>query len=89
VTLSRINLPRGSLEQMLLQRRLCLRQAGDLVFPSGNPKNALSGVQTFGVEDGNGAIVEFTVPEAGTYLLVDHDHLSDLPTGFVIPFAVQ
>jgi nitrite reductase (NO-forming) len=61
----------------------------DQVHASGNPKNTLYGVQTFGVEDGNGAIIEFTVPEAGTYLLVDHDHLSYLPTGFVIPFEVE
>ena len=61
----------------------------DVAHASGNPRNTLYGVQTFGVEDGNGAIVEFTVPEAGTYLLVDHDHLSYMPTGFVLPFAVK
>lgn len=61
----------------------------DIAHASGNPKNTLYGVQTFGVEDGNGAIVEFTVPEAGTYLLVDHDHLSYMPTGFLMPFAVK
>lgn len=61
----------------------------DAAHASGNPKNTLYGVQTFGVEDGNGAIVEFMVPEAGPYLLVDHDHLSYMPTGFVLPFAVK
>ena len=61
----------------------------DVAHASGNPANTLSGVQTFGVEDGNGAIVEFTAPEAGTYLLVDHDHLAYLPTGFVLPLAAQ
>jgi len=61
----------------------------DQAHASGNPRNTVYGVQTFGVEDGNGAIIEFTVPEAGTYLLVDHDHLNYLPTGFVIPFAAQ
>jgi nitrite reductase (NO-forming) len=61
----------------------------DAAHASGNPRNTLSGVQTFGVEDGNGAIVEFTVPEAGTYLLVDHDHLAYLPTGLVLPLAAQ
>lgn len=61
----------------------------DQTHASGNPKNTLYGVQTFGVEDGNGAIIEFTAPKAGTYLLVDHDHLNNLPTGLVIPFAAQ
>jgi len=61
----------------------------DIAHASGNPKNTLYGVQTFGVEDGNGAIVEFTAPEPGTYLLVDHDHLGYMTTGFVIPFAAK
>ena len=61
----------------------------DVAHASGNPKNSVYGVQTFGVEDGNGAIIEFTVPEAGTYLLVDHDHLGFMPTGFVMPFAAK
>jgi FtsP/CotA-like multicopper oxidase with cupredoxin domain len=61
----------------------------DRAHASGNPRNTLYDVQTFGVEDGNGAIIEFTVPEAGTYLLVDHDHLSYLPTGFVMPFTAK
>lgn len=52
-------------------------------------QNTLYGVQTFGVEDGNGAIIEFTAPEAGTFLLVDHDHLGYMTTGFVVPFAVK
>ncbi len=61
----------------------------DVAHASGNPKNAVYGVQTFGVEDGNGAMIEFTVPEAGNYSLVDHDHLAYMPTGFVLPFAAQ
>jgi hypothetical protein len=46
-------------------------------------------VQTFGVEDGNGAIIEFTVPKAGTFLLVDHGHLGYMTTGFLVPFEVK
>src|SRR5579885_270781 len=61
----------------------------DVAHASGNPKNAVYSVQTFGVEDGNGAMIEFTVPEAGSYMLVDHDHLAYMPTGFVLPFAAQ
>jgi nitrite reductase (NO-forming) len=61
----------------------------DVAHASGNPKNAVDGVQTFGVEDGNGAIVEFTAPEPGAYLLVDHDHLGFMATGFVMPFAAK
>src|SRR5581483_5342943 len=39
----------------------------------------LRNVQTYGVPPGSGAIVEFTIPEAGMYGLVDHDRLSFLP----------
>jgi len=61
----------------------------DRAHASGNPRNTLYGVQTFGVEDGNGAIIEFTAPEAGTFLLVDHDHLGYMTTGFVMPIDVK
>ena len=43
-------------------------------------------VQTYGVPAGSGAIVEFKIPEAGMYGLVDHDRLAYLPYGMVIPF---
>jgi nitrite reductase (NO-forming) len=58
----------------------------DAVRLSGNPKNTLWGVQTVEVGAGNGASIDFTIPEAGTFLLVDHDQLAHLPEGFVIPF---
>lgn len=45
-----------------------------------------TGVQTYPVPAGSGAILEFDVPESGTYLLVDHDRLAYLPLGFVLPF---
>ena len=44
-------------------------------------------VQTYGVPAGSGAIVEFRIPEAGMYGLVDHDRLSYVAYGMVIPFA--
>jgi nitrite reductase (NO-forming) len=46
----------------------------------------LRDVQTYGVPAGSGAIVEFRIPEAGTYGLVDHNRLAYLPYGMVIPF---
>ena len=42
------------------------------VYRSGNPANALHGVQTFEVGPGDGAAFEFTVHEAGDYPFVDH-----------------
>jgi len=44
-------------------------------------------VQTYGVPAGSGAIVEFRIPEAGMYGLVDHDRLAYLPYGMMIPFV--
>jgi len=46
----------------------------------------LRNVQTYGVPAGSGAVVEFTIPEAGMYGLVDHDRLSYLPYGMVLSF---
>jgi len=43
-------------------------------------------VQTYGVPAGSGAIVEFRIPEAGMYGLVDHDRLSYVPYGMVMVF---
>ena len=43
-------------------------------------------VQTYGVPPGSGAIVEFRIPEAGMYGLVDHDRLSYVPYGMVLTF---
>ena len=59
----------------------------DTVRLGGNPANTLSGLQTIEVGAGNGASVDFTIPEAGKFLLVDHDQLAHLPDGFVIPFV--
>ena len=43
-------------------------------------------VQTYGVPAGSGAIVEFRIPEAGMYGLVDHDRLSYLSEEMVVTF---
>ena len=43
-------------------------------------------VQTYGIAPGSGAIVEFTIPEDGSYGLVDHDRLAYLGYGMVITF---
>ena len=59
----------------------------DTVRVSGNPANTLTGVQTWEVGAGNGASIDFTIPEAGKFLLVDHDQLAHLVDGFVIPFV--
>ncbi len=47
---------------------------------------AMKNVQTYGVAPGSGAVVEFRIPEPGMYGLVDHDRLSYVPYGMVIPF---
>jgi len=49
----------------------------------------LHDVQTYGIPPGSGAIVEFRIPEAGIYGLVDHDRLSFLPYGMVISFDAR
>jgi FtsP/CotA-like multicopper oxidase with cupredoxin domain len=43
-------------------------------------------LQTYGIPPGSGAIVEFRIPEAGMYGLVDHDRLSYVPFGMVLAF---
>lgn len=45
----------------------------DRVFFEGNPRNDWHGLQTLVLGASNGAVVEFIVPEEGTYVLVDHE----------------
>jgi nitrite reductase (NO-forming) len=45
----------------------------DRVWYEGNPANAWRGMQTVLLGASNGAVVEFVLPEAGEYLLVDHE----------------
>jgi nitrite reductase (NO-forming) len=44
----------------------------DRVWLEGNPENLLRGAQTVLLGSSNSAIVEFVVPEAGNYTMVDH-----------------
>ena len=46
-------------------------------------------VQTYGIPAGSGAVIDFRIPEAGTYGLVDHDRLSYLPYGMVLTFEAR
>ncbi len=45
----------------------------DRVWLDGNPHNELRGMQTVLLGSSSGAIVEFVIPEAGTYPFVDHE----------------
>lgn len=51
--------------------------------------NRVEGVQTYGVPAGGGAIVEFRIPEDGTFGLVDHDRLGYLPMGLMLGFSTN
>ena len=46
----------------------------------------IDAVQTYGVPAGSGAMIEFRIPEKGTFGLVDHDKLSYVPLGLMIDF---
>ncbi|MBI4126793.1 MAG: multicopper oxidase domain-containing protein [Deltaproteobacteria bacterium] len=45
----------------------------DRVWIEGNPVNELRGMQTILLGASSGAIVEFTIPEKGKYVFVDHE----------------
>ncbi len=45
----------------------------DRVWLDGNPANEMRGMQTVLLGASSGAIVEFVIPEAGTYTFVDHE----------------
>jgi nitrite reductase (NO-forming) len=59
----------------------------DKAYEGGNPRNAATDVQTYGVPAGSGGMFEFVIPEKGTYMLVDHDKLSQIPNGLAIPIV--
>jgi nitrite reductase (NO-forming) len=61
----------------------------DKAYESGNPRNVVTDVQTFGVPAGSGSMFEFTIPEKGMYMLVDHDKLSQIPNGLAIPIVAS
>ena len=52
----------------------------DTVYLEGNPANVLRGLQTVLLGASSGAVVEFVVPEEGTYPFVDHE-FSDATRG--------
>jgi len=54
----------------------------DRVWFDGNPDNETRGLQTVLLGASNGAIVEFVIPEAGTYTFVDHE-FADVELGAV------
>ncbi len=54
----------------------------DRVWLEGNPDNQLRGAQTVLLGSSNTAIVEFVVPEAGNYVMVDH-HFANASQGAI------
>ena len=54
----------------------------DRVWLEGNPDNQLRGAQTVLLGSSNSAIVEFIVPEAGKYVMVDH-HFANASQGAI------
>ena len=49
----------------------------------------VTGVQTFPVPAGAGAMFEFYIPEAGVFPFVDHDKLAFLPLGLSLAFTTE
>lgn len=54
----------------------------DRVWADGNPDNQQRGLQTVLLGSSSGAIVEFIVPEAGKYIMVDH-HFANASQGAI------
>jgi nitrite reductase (NO-forming) len=54
----------------------------DRVWLEGNPDNQLRGAQTVLLGSSNSAIVEFIVPEVGSYVMVDH-HFANASQGAI------
>ena len=54
----------------------------DRVWQDGNPDNELRGMQTVLLGSSSSAIVEFMVPEAGQYIMVDH-HFANASQGAI------
>ncbi|WP_460890762.1 multicopper oxidase domain-containing protein, partial [Ramlibacter alkalitolerans] len=63
----------------------------DRVWLEGNPDNQLRGAQTVLLGSSNSAIVEFMIPEAGNYVMVDHHfaNASQGAIGFIAAGNVQ
>lgn len=54
----------------------------DRVWVEGNPDNQFRGMQTVLLGSSQGAIVEFVIPEAGSYVMVDH-HFANASQGAI------
>ena len=54
----------------------------DRVWIDGNPDNQFRGMQTVLLGSSGGAIVEFIIPEAGSYVMVDH-HFANASQGAI------
>ena len=54
----------------------------DRVWFEGNPDNQFRGMQTVLLGSSNSAIVEFVIPEAGSYIMVDH-HFANASQGAI------
>jgi nitrite reductase (NO-forming) len=54
----------------------------DKVWFEGNPKNQFEGMQTVLLGSSNSAIVEFVIPEKGSYIMVDH-HFANASQGAI------
>ncbi len=54
----------------------------DRVWLDGNPDNQMRGMQTVLLGSSNSAIVEFMIPEAGQYIMVDH-HFANASQGAI------
>jgi nitrite reductase (NO-forming) len=54
----------------------------DRVWFEGNPENQFRGMQTVLLGSSNSAIVEFAIPEAGSYVMVDH-HFANASQGAI------
>jgi nitrite reductase (NO-forming) len=54
----------------------------DRVWFEGNPDNEFRGMQTVLLGSSNSAIVEFMIPEAGSYIMVDH-HFANASQGAI------
>ncbi len=54
----------------------------DRVWIEGNPDNQFRGMQTVLLGSSQGAIVEFVIPEAGNYVMVDH-HFANASQGAI------
>ncbi|HVY75549.1 MAG TPA: multicopper oxidase domain-containing protein [Puia sp.] len=60
----------------------------DKVWLDGNPKNELNGMQSVYLGPASGAVVEFVIPEKGTYTFVDHS-FADASMGAIGSFEAE